>query len=90
MPDIDPHGFRWDDPLLLDAQLTEDERLLRDSARRYCREKLMPRILEANRNEIFDRSVENAVYKAEPLPLPDDPTLFDNFREIDFDFKPKE
>lgn len=57
MPDIDPHGFRWDDPLLLDAQLTEDERLLRDSARRYCREKLMPRILEANRDERFDREV---------------------------------
>ena len=57
MPDIDPHGFHWDDPLLLDTQLTEDERLLRDSARRYCREKLLPRILEAHRQERFDREV---------------------------------
>jgi len=36
----------------------------------------------------FDRSVEYAVYKAEPLPLPEDPTLFDNFREIEFVFDP--
>lgn len=59
MPDLDMDGFRWDDPLLLDEQLTEDERLLRDSARRYCRDKLMPRILEAHRNEKFDRAVFN-------------------------------
>jgi colicin import membrane protein len=39
-------------------------------------------------NPIFDRSVENAVYKAAPLPLPEDPTLFDNFREIRFIFDP--
>ena len=57
MPDIATHGFRWDDPLLLDGQLSEDERLLRDSARRYCRERLLPRILEANRQERFDREV---------------------------------
>ena len=57
MPDIDSHGFRWDDPLLLDGQLSEDERLLRDTARRYCRERLMPRIVEANRQERFDREV---------------------------------
>lgn len=59
MSDIDTRGFRWDDPLLLDGQLTEDERLLRDSARRYCREKLMPRILESHRRECFDREVFN-------------------------------
>ena len=59
MPDIDMDGFRWDDPLLLDEQLSEDERLLRDSARRYCRDKLMPRILEAHRHERFDREVFN-------------------------------
>ncbi|MBI3779338.1 MAG: cell envelope integrity protein TolA [Gammaproteobacteria bacterium] len=41
-------------------------------------------------NEIFDRSVENAVFKAAPLPLPEDPTLFDNFREIEFLFSPEE
>ncbi len=41
--------FQWDDPLLLDEQLSEDERMVRDAARDYCQEKLMPRILLANR-----------------------------------------
>ncbi len=49
--------FQWDDPLLLEDQLSEDERLVRDTARAYCQEKLMPRILEANRNEYFDREI---------------------------------
>jgi glutaryl-CoA dehydrogenase len=47
-------SFNWQDPLLLDSLLTEDERLVRDSAHQYCQEKLMPRILLANRNEEFD------------------------------------
>ena len=46
--------FAWDDPLLLDAQLTDDERMIRDSARAYCQDKLMPRVLEANRHEKTD------------------------------------
>ena len=50
-------AFRWDDPLLLDEQLSEEERMVRDSARAYCQEKLMPRILEANRHERFDPAV---------------------------------
>ena len=50
-------AFRWDDPLLLDEQLTDDERMVRDAARAYCQEKLMPRVLEANRHETFDRGV---------------------------------
>ena len=50
-------AFRWDDPLLLDGQLTEDERLVRDSARDYCQAKLMPRVLHANRAEVFDREI---------------------------------
>jgi glutaryl-CoA dehydrogenase len=50
-------AFRWDDPLLLDDQLTEEERLIRDTARQYCQEKLMPRVLEANRHERFDRAI---------------------------------
>jgi glutaryl-CoA dehydrogenase len=50
-------AFRWDDPLLLEDQLTEEERMVRDSARAYCQEKLMPRILEANRHEKFDPAV---------------------------------
>jgi glutaryl-CoA dehydrogenase len=49
--------FQWDDPLLLDAQLSEDERMVRDSARAYCQEKLMPRVLEAHRHEKFDPAV---------------------------------
>ncbi len=51
--------FQWDDPLLLDAELTDEERLVRDTARDYSRERLMPRILEANRSERFDREIMN-------------------------------
>ncbi len=50
-------AFQWDDPFLMDEQLAEDERLIRDTAREYCRDKLMPRILEANRQERFDREI---------------------------------
>jgi glutaryl-CoA dehydrogenase len=46
--------FVWDDPLLLDQQLTEDERMVRDAARAYCQDKLAPRVLEAFRNEKTD------------------------------------
>ena len=49
--------FRWDDPLLLDEQLTEDERLVRETARRYAQDKLMPRVLDAFRNETSDPAV---------------------------------
>ncbi len=50
-------AFQWEDPLLLEGQLSEDERMIRDSARQYAQEKLMPRILEANRHERFDRAI---------------------------------
>ena len=50
-------AFQWDDPLLLDDQLSEEERLVRDSARAYCQDKLMPRVLQANRDEIFHREI---------------------------------
>ncbi len=50
-------SFQWDDPLLIDAELTDEERLVRDTARAYATEKLAPRILMANRNETFDVSV---------------------------------
>ena len=43
--------FKWDDALLLDDVLTEDERAIRDAAHDYCQEKLFPRVLEANRHE---------------------------------------
>jgi glutaryl-CoA dehydrogenase len=49
--------FKWDDPLLLEDQLTEEERMVRDSARAYAQDALMPRIVEANRHEKFDRAI---------------------------------
>ena len=51
--------FKWDDPFLLNDQLTDEERMIRDTARRYCQDKLMPRVLEANRNEVFHREIMN-------------------------------
>ena len=54
--DLKP-AFKWDDPLLLEDQLTEEERMVRDSARSYAQASLMPRILEANRHEKFDRAI---------------------------------
>lgn len=51
--------FQWDDPLLLDGQLTEEERMVRDSARAYSQDKLLPRITQAFREEKFDREVFN-------------------------------
>ena len=51
--------FRWDDPFLFEDQLTEEERMVRDSARAYCQEKLLPRVLEATRKEKFDREILN-------------------------------
>ncbi|MGQ2979661.1 MAG: acyl-CoA dehydrogenase, partial [Polaromonas sp.] len=36
--------FHWDDPLLLDQQLSDDERMVRESARAYCQDKLAPRV----------------------------------------------
>lgn len=49
--------FHWDDPLLLEDLLNEDEKLIRDTARDYAQSHLMPRILEANRDESFDRTI---------------------------------
>jgi len=50
-------AFKWDDPLLLDQQLTEEERMVRDSARAYCQGKLAPRVLEAFRHEKTDPAI---------------------------------
>ena len=50
-------SFDWTDPLLLDEELTDEERLIRDSAREYAQDKLMPRVLMANREEHFDRAI---------------------------------
>jgi glutaryl-CoA dehydrogenase len=49
--------FKWDDALLLDDQLSEDERAIRDTARDYCQERLFPRVLMAHRHETFDREI---------------------------------
>ncbi len=51
--------FAWDDPLLIDDQLSEDERMVRDAARAYCQEKLLPRVREAFRDEVFHRDIMN-------------------------------
>ncbi len=51
--------FDWQDPFFLDSQLGEEERLIRDAARDYCQARLMPRVLEANRREQFDRTIMN-------------------------------
>jgi glutaryl-CoA dehydrogenase len=50
-------SFHWDDPLLLDQQLTDEERMVRDSARAYCRERLAPRVTEAFRHERTDTAI---------------------------------
>ncbi|MCR3908140.1 acyl-CoA dehydrogenase [Aeromonas hydrophila] len=51
--------FDWQDPFFFDSQLGEEERLIRDAARDYCQARLMPRVLEANRREQFDRTIMN-------------------------------
>ncbi len=50
-------GFSWADPFLLDEQIDGSERLVRDSVRRYAAENLMPRIVKANREEMFDLEI---------------------------------
>lgn len=50
-------AFDWQDALRLDDQLNDEERMIRDSARAYAQERLLPRIVEANRNETFDVAV---------------------------------
>ncbi|MBL6928129.1 MAG: acyl-CoA dehydrogenase [Rhodospirillales bacterium] len=50
-------AFTWEDPLALDNQLSEDERMVRDSARAFCQNELMPRVLDFHRNEKFDRAM---------------------------------
>jgi glutaryl-CoA dehydrogenase len=50
-------GFDWQDAFLLDSQLTEDERLVRDTARGYAQDKLLPRVTSAYLDERFDREI---------------------------------
>ncbi|MBB3065729.1 MULTISPECIES: acyl-CoA dehydrogenase [Limibacillus] len=59
VPNVDKPSFVWDDPFRLDDQLSEEERMIQEAARAYCQDKLMPRVLKANRDESFDRSIMN-------------------------------
>ncbi|MEM8979729.1 MAG: acyl-CoA dehydrogenase [Pseudomonadota bacterium] len=52
-----PPAMAWEDPFFLDDQLSEEERMIRDAAAAYCQDKLMPRVLMANRNEEFDPEI---------------------------------
>jgi glutaryl-CoA dehydrogenase len=54
-PDLS--SFAWDDPFLLEGQLTEEERMIRDTAQKYAQEKLQPRVIEAYRDEVTDPSI---------------------------------
>lgn len=58
-PSAKKPAFQWADPFLLEDQLTEEERMVRDSARDFCQGRLLPGIIEANRHETFDRSILN-------------------------------
>lgn len=49
--------FNWEDPLNIESRLTEEEKLIRDACKTYCEEKLQPRIINANRNEVFDHEI---------------------------------
>ena len=49
--------FKWADPFLLNEQLTSEEQMIRDSTREFCQDRLMSRVLEANRHETFDRNI---------------------------------
>ncbi len=50
-------AFQWQDPFLLDQQLTEEERMIRDAAQAYCSDRLMPRVRDAFRHESTDPSI---------------------------------
>jgi len=56
---LDGVPFNWDDPLDLESELTEEERMVRDTARRYAQDKLVPRVVSAFREERFDRDIIN-------------------------------
>ena len=49
--------FNWEDPFLLSAQLREEERMVSDSAKEFCRQELLPVVKNAHRNETFDRKI---------------------------------
>ncbi|MFK7866200.1 MAG: acyl-CoA dehydrogenase [Alphaproteobacteria bacterium] len=52
-----PAALNWEDPFLLDSMLEDEEKMIRDAAAAYCTDKLLPRIIDANRNEQFDPEI---------------------------------
>ena len=52
-------SFDWQDPMFIEQQLGEDERMIRDATREYCQQQLLPRVLQAHRDEVFDREIMN-------------------------------
>ena len=54
-----PPELDWQDPFLIEEQLSEEERMIRDAAKAYCQDRLAPRVIEANRHEIFHREIMN-------------------------------
>lgn len=54
-----PANLKWEDPFLLDSQLSGEERMIRDTAHAYCQDKLLSRVVDANRNEVFHREIMN-------------------------------
>lgn len=50
-------NFHWQDPFLMNSELTDEERMIRDASSSYCQEKLMPRVLDAFRNEKTDATI---------------------------------
>ena len=61
-----PTAFDWADPFLLEDQLSDEERLIRDAAHDYCQGRLMPRVLDANRHERFDREIMSEMGRTGP------------------------
>src|ERR1700732_1990703 len=56
-PVRDDAAFNWEDPLDLESELTEEERMVRDTARDYAQDKLFPRVLKAYRDESYDPAI---------------------------------
>lgn len=52
-----PASVTWDDPFLIDGLLTDEERMIRETAHAYCQENLKPRAIKGNRHEVFDREI---------------------------------
>ena len=65
-------AFKWDDPLDLESQLSEEERMVRDTARDYAQDKLFPRVIAANRDErpaFVLEDVEDADFTRAQMPV---------------------